>query len=98
MITLEFGLSTYSWSECSRSCGGGIRKSVRDCDRPEPTKGGLYCTGDRVRYESCNTQDCPRGSKDFRLEQCQQFNGKNFDMDGVPENVKWVPKYTGSES
>ena len=85
-----------SWSECSRSCGGGIRSSKRNCTNPTPQGGGLYCIGSRVRYESCNTWECPRGSQDPRLQQCQKFNGNNFKISGIPSDVQWVPKYTSS--
>lgn len=58
-----------SWSkygQCSRSCGGGIRKRVRKCDNPSPKYGGDYCSGDDVEYRSCNMQKCPSASADFR--------------------------------
>ena len=88
----------HAWSECSQSCGGGIRRSRRECTDPSPSGTGLYCLGDRVRYESCNTLDCPMDKvQDSRLEQCQAFNGNNFNMVGIPSNVKWLPKYTGSK-
>ena len=86
-----------SWSECSRSCGGGIRRSERACDSPPPVGGGLFCIGPRVRYDSCHTWECPPESDDFRLDQCRVFDGNNFDIEGVPKDVKWVPKYTGSQ-
>ena len=86
-----------SWSDCSRTCGGGIRKSVRECDNPTPANGGLYCTGDRLRYESCQTEDCHHAS-DFRLGQCKAFDGNNFKMDDLPSWVQWVPKYSESRS
>ena len=86
----------FRWSECSRSCGGGIRSSKRNCTNPTPQGGGLYCIGSRVRYESCNTWECPRGSQDPRLQQCQKFNGNNFKISGIPSDVQWVPKYTSS--
>ena len=63
-----------SWSDCSRSCGGGIRRSERVCDRPAPKNGGLHCVGDRKRYESCETFDCEIGANDYRLEQCQKVS------------------------
>ncbi len=62
------------WSECSRTCGGGIRRSERFCDSPAPQNGGLFCIGDRKRYESCNIFDCDLSSEDFRLGQCQRVN------------------------
>ncbi|TRY74484.1 hypothetical protein TCAL_01321, partial [Tigriopus californicus] len=82
------------WTKCSRTCGGGIKKSIRQCTNPSPKNGGSYCVGMRVKYVSCNTMDCPRDTKDFRLEQCEQFNGRNLNIEGVPKDVEWVPKYT----
>ncbi|XP_043232407.1 A disintegrin and metalloproteinase with thrombospondin motifs 9-like isoform X4 [Amphibalanus amphitrite] len=83
------------WGQCSRSCGGGIRRSERGCNAPVPSNGGTYCLGQRVRYESCNRQECPKGSVDFREAQCATFNGNNFNIQGLPSDVQWVPKYTG---
>lgn len=37
-----------TWSECTRSCGGGTRFRVRMC-------GGDNCASEQ---QSCNTQDC----------------------------------------
>lgn len=51
-----------SWGDCSRSCGGGVQFSSRDCTRPAPRNGGKYCEGRRTRFRSCSTQDCPGGS------------------------------------
>ncbi|GFY39610.1 a disintegrin and metalloproteinase with thrombospondin motifs 9 [Trichonephila inaurata madagascariensis] len=86
-----------SYGPCSRSCGGGVARSIRECDNPRPTNGGRYCVGERIRYKSCQTRNCPVGSTDFREEQCRSFNGKTFGFPGVDANVKWVPHYTGVE-
>ncbi|XP_043218973.1 A disintegrin and metalloproteinase with thrombospondin motifs 20-like isoform X2 [Amphibalanus amphitrite] len=86
------------WGSCSRSCGGGIRRSRRECNYPTPSNGGDYCLGQRVRYESCNRQDCPPHDVDFREAQCTSFNGNNFNIKGLPATVQWVPKYTGIKS
>ncbi|NWY74509.1 ATS10 metalloproteinase, partial [Erithacus rubecula] len=67
-----------SWGECSRTCGGGVSSSVRHCDSPRPTIGGKYCLGERKRYRSCNTDDCPPGSQDFRELQCAEFDNVPF--------------------
>ncbi|XP_069692936.1 A disintegrin and metalloproteinase with thrombospondin motifs 9 isoform X2 [Periplaneta americana] len=83
------------FGECSRTCGGGVKKSVRHCNRPTPANGGRYCTGRRERYRSCGTRDCPPGSKGYREEQCAVFNNNNYNIQGLPEDVKWVPKYGG---
>ncbi|XP_065348450.1 A disintegrin and metalloproteinase with thrombospondin motifs 9 isoform X3 [Cloeon dipterum] len=80
-----------SWGpfgDCSRSCGGGIKVSKRECDNPRPVNGGKYCIGERMRYHSCNTQDCPYNQKDFRDQQCGMMKrGYN--------DAKWIAKYYG---
>ncbi|XP_021708409.1 A disintegrin and metalloproteinase with thrombospondin motifs 9 isoform X3 [Aedes aegypti] len=81
------------FSECSRSCGGGVQISTRTCDSPPPANGGKYCTGMRMQYRSCNTQDCPEGTLDFREEQCHELDGNNFEIPGLEKHVKWIPKY-----
>ncbi|CAL8261026.1 unnamed protein product [Merluccius merluccius] len=83
------------YSVCSRSCGGGTRSTSRDCNKPEPRNGGKFCVGRRMKFRSCNTEPCPRGRKDFREEQCSHFDGKHFNINGLPPSVRWVPKYSG---
>ncbi|XP_075430373.1 A disintegrin and metalloproteinase with thrombospondin motifs 9 isoform X1 [Ascaphus truei] len=96
-ITVTDG-SWGSWSPfgaCSRSCAGGIKTSIRECNRPEPRNGGKYCVGRRMKFKSCNTEPCSKQKKDFREEQCADFDGKHFNINGLPPNVRWVPKYSG---
>ncbi|XP_018011351.2 A disintegrin and metalloproteinase with thrombospondin motifs 20, partial [Hyalella azteca] len=85
------------WSACSRTCGVGVQRAERYCDDPKPKFGGRYCVGEKVRYRSCVMEPCPRGSSalDFRTQQCQSYNGKNFGLPDIPEDVKWIPKYAG---
>ncbi|XP_036912454.1 A disintegrin and metalloproteinase with thrombospondin motifs 10 isoform X3 [Sturnira hondurensis] len=66
------------WGDCSRTCGGGVSSSSRHCDSPRPTIGGKYCLGERRRHRSCNTDDCPPGSQDFREMQCSEFDSIPF--------------------
>eukprot|EP00062_Callorhinchus_milii_P015591 gi/632966002/ref/XP_007899177.1/ PREDICTED: A disintegrin and metalloproteinase with thrombospondin motifs 10 [Callorhinchus milii] len=66
------------WRECSRTCGGGVSSSVRQCDNPRPTVGGRYCLGERKRFRSCNIDDCLPGSQDFREKQCGEFDSIAF--------------------
>ncbi|XP_018583800.1 A disintegrin and metalloproteinase with thrombospondin motifs 10 isoform X2 [Scleropages formosus] len=66
------------WEECSRTCGGGVSSSVRHCDSPRPTIGGKYCLGERKRFRSCNIDECPPGSQDFREIQCSDFDNVPF--------------------
>ncbi|MGH0143982.1 UNVERIFIED_CONTAM: hypothetical protein FKN15_038912 [Acipenser sinensis] len=81
------------WGECSRTCGGGVSSSIRHCDSPRPTIGGKYCLGERKRFRSCNIDECPAGSQDFRGLQCADF-------DSVPFRGKyytWKPYRGGYE-
>ncbi|CAB1324288.1 unnamed protein product [Coregonus sp. 'balchen'] len=66
------------WEECSRTCGGGVSSSIRHCDSPRPTIGGKYCLGERKRFRSCNIDECPAGSQDFREIQCSDFDNVPF--------------------
>uniref|UniRef100_A0A8C5ZLX5 ADAM metallopeptidase with thrombospondin type 1 motif 9 n=1 Tax=Marmota marmota marmota TaxID=9994 RepID=A0A8C5ZLX5_MARMA len=87
-----------SWSHfgtCSRTCGGGIKTAIRECNRPEPKNGGKYCVGRRMKFKSCNTEPCLKQKRDFRDEQCAHFDGKHFNINGLHPNVRWVPKYSG---
>ncbi|KAM7063005.1 A disintegrin and metalloproteinase with thrombospondin motifs 9 isoform 2-T2 [Molossus nigricans] len=87
-----------SWTHfgtCSRTCGGGIRIAVRECNQPEPKNGGRYCTGRRMKFKSCNIQPCSKQKRDFREEQCSQYDGKHFNINGLLPSVRWVPKYSG---
>ncbi|XP_011638935.1 A disintegrin and metalloproteinase with thrombospondin motifs 20 isoform X3 [Pogonomyrmex barbatus] len=82
------------YGECSRSCGGGIKRKYRECDNPAPKNGGNYCIGERVKYRSCGTRECPPGSPDFREQQCSKFDNNNFNIQNLARDVKWHAKYT----
>ncbi|XP_075786355.1 A disintegrin and metalloproteinase with thrombospondin motifs 20 isoform X3 [Pelodiscus sinensis] len=83
------------YSSCSRSCGGGIKSTTRLCNQPEPRNGGKYCVGRRMKFRSCNTDSCPKGKQDFREQQCSDFDGKHFNINGLTSAVRWLPKYSG---
>ncbi|XP_032029641.1 A disintegrin and metalloproteinase with thrombospondin motifs 20 [Hylobates moloch] len=83
------------YSSCSRTCGGGIESATRHCNHPEPRNGGNYCVGRRMKFRSCSTDSCPKGTQDFREKQCSDFNGKHLDISGIPSNVRWLPRYSG---
>uniref|UniRef100_A0A670YYJ2 ADAM metallopeptidase with thrombospondin type 1 motif 8 n=1 Tax=Pseudonaja textilis TaxID=8673 RepID=A0A670YYJ2_PSETE len=83
-----------SWGPCSRTCGGGVHFSYRDCDSPVPQNAGKYCEGQRVQYESCNTEECSPTDKSFREQQCEKYDRYNFtDLNG--NFLEWVPMYAG---
>ena len=46
-----------SWSECSKSCGGGRRSRKRQCKTTDARE--LDCTGLTVDIRDCNTHHCP---------------------------------------
>ncbi|XP_015273541.1 PREDICTED: A disintegrin and metalloproteinase with thrombospondin motifs 1 [Gekko japonicus] len=84
------------WGECSRTCGGGVQYSVRECDHPVPKNGGKYCEGKRVQYRSCNIEDCPDSNgKTFREEQCETHNDISKSHFGSGPAVEWTPKFAG---
>ncbi|XP_043909676.1 A disintegrin and metalloproteinase with thrombospondin motifs 10-like [Protopterus annectens] len=66
------------WGECSRTCGGGVSSSSRECDSPRPTIGGRYCLGERKRHRSCNIDECLPNAEDFRQLQCRDFDDIPF--------------------
>ncbi|NWY66632.1 PPN protein, partial [Erithacus rubecula] len=76
------------WSKCSRSCGGGVSFRQRRC-YSQRTEGPSSCIGPTRSYQSCNVQSCPEGSRDFRAEQCAEFDGTEFQG----KKYKWLPYY-----
>ncbi|XP_060107206.1 A disintegrin and metalloproteinase with thrombospondin motifs 8 [Heteronotia binoei] len=81
------------WGPCSRTCDGGVHFSYRDCDNPMPRNGGKYCEGQRIKYQSCHTDECPPNDKSFREEQCEKYNSNSTELDG--HGQEWVPMYSG---
>ncbi|XP_067853626.1 A disintegrin and metalloproteinase with thrombospondin motifs 18 [Heptranchias perlo] len=66
------------WSECSRTCGGGVTYKERHCNSPKPQYGGKFCHGSNRIYQMCNIQACQHGSVLFRARQCAEYNSKPF--------------------
>ncbi|XP_069163060.1 hemicentin-1 isoform X2 [Procambarus clarkii] len=48
-----------SWSVCSVSCGGGMRRRQRECNDPPPSNGGRFCPGSDTLEDYCNLDMCP---------------------------------------
>ncbi|XP_066282432.1 papilin-like isoform X1 [Branchiostoma lanceolatum] len=78
------------WGPCSRTCGGGVSFQERLC-LVTRSDGGDNCVGPRRNYRSCNIQDCPEGSKEFRAEQCSQYDDVAFEG----RFFTWIP-YLGA--
>nr|XP_023660300.1 SCO-spondin [Paramormyrops kingsleyae] len=47
------------WTECTKSCGGGMQSRQRECDSPTPEGKGDFCEGPGSEIQSCNTDHCP---------------------------------------
>ncbi|KAI9545246.1 hypothetical protein NQZ68_037826 [Dissostichus eleginoides] len=48
-----------NWTDCTKSCGGGVQSRRRECDSPRPEGEGNYCEGLRSEVIACNTNHCP---------------------------------------
>uniref|UniRef100_A0A3Q2YBP0 Papilin a, proteoglycan-like sulfated glycoprotein n=1 Tax=Hippocampus comes TaxID=109280 RepID=A0A3Q2YBP0_HIPCM len=75
-----------------RTCGGGVMVKSRRCITHR-NDGGHNCVGPDKSYLACNTEECPAGTKDYREEQCSQFDGTDF----KGSRYVWVPYY-GAEN
>ncbi|XP_074033446.1 A disintegrin and metalloproteinase with thrombospondin motifs 12 [Leptinotarsa decemlineata] len=82
-----------SWSSCSRTCGGGVSISQRECDNPVPQYGGRYCLGERKKYKICNKDPCPPDQPSFREVQCTEHNEKPFNG----KLHTWTPQFEKDE-
>ncbi|KAK0077615.1 hypothetical protein PV326_009942, partial [Microctonus aethiopoides] len=69
--------------ECSRTCGGGVRVTERECDNPRPSNLGRYCLGERRRVEVCNAKPCDPDKPSFRATQCSEYDSQEILGDGV---------------
>ncbi|XP_021339260.1 hemicentin-1-like [Mizuhopecten yessoensis] len=47
------------WSDCSTTCGGGIKNRTRICDNPAPEHLGLDCDGHGFESSTCGEVTCP---------------------------------------
>ncbi|XP_039981898.1 LOW QUALITY PROTEIN: papilin b, proteoglycan-like sulfated glycoprotein [Xiphias gladius] len=83
----EFGAS----GPCSRTCGTGVAMRTRRCITSR-TDGGHNCIGSSKTFRSCNTHECPIGSRNFREEQGSQFDILDFQG----KHHSWVPYYGAS--
>ncbi|XP_067873835.1 ADAMTS-like protein 3 isoform X3 [Heterodontus francisci] len=77
-----------SWSDCSRTCGGGASYSLRRC------LNGRRCEGRNIRYKTCSNVDCPPEAGDFRHQQCSAHN----DVKYQGQYYEWFPLYNDHEA
>ncbi|XP_055304525.1 A disintegrin and metalloproteinase with thrombospondin motifs 7 [Sitodiplosis mosellana] len=77
------------YSECSRTCGGGVSIASRECDNPRPENGGAFCVGERIRYKVCKSDPCPENEPSFRAHQCSKFNNETY----RDKKYEWQPYF-----
>ncbi|XP_033465608.1 ADAMTS-like protein 1 isoform X4 [Epinephelus lanceolatus] len=77
-----------SWSECSRTCGGGASYSLRRC------LSSKTCEGQNIKYRTCSNVDCPPDSGDFRAQQCSA----HADVRYQGQYHEWLPVYNDPDN
>jgi len=55
---IDCSWSPWSVSDCSATCGGGLRERARTVD-VQPSGNGRLCTGEATIREGCNQKPCP---------------------------------------
>ncbi|KAK3550975.1 hypothetical protein QTP70_011460 [Hemibagrus guttatus] len=64
-----------SWTECTKSCGGGLRSRRRECANPATEGDGDFCEGLKTELVACNAERCP-------VPQCSDISGAVFSSCG----------------
>ncbi|KAG7497035.1 ADAMTS 1 isoform X1 [Solea senegalensis] len=77
-----------SWSECSRTCGGGASYSLRRC------LSSKICEGQNIKYRTCSNVDCPPDTGDFRAQQCSA----HADVRYQGQYHEWLPVYNDPDN
>ncbi|XP_029942955.1 ADAMTS-like protein 1 isoform X2 [Salarias fasciatus] len=77
-----------SWSECSRTCGGGASYSLRRC------LSSKVCEGQNIKYRTCSNVDCPPDAGDFRAQQCSA----HADVRYLGQYHEWLPVYNDPDN
>ncbi|XP_032366843.1 ADAMTS-like protein 1 isoform X1 [Etheostoma spectabile] len=77
-----------SWSECSRTCGGGASYSLRRC------LSSKTCEGQNIKYRTCSNVDCPPDVGDFRAQQCSA----HADVRYQDQYHEWLPVYNDPDN
>ena len=51
-----------NWSDCSKTCGEGLKNRTRECNNPKPMYGGRSCEGSSTDVGICKYKECPGNS------------------------------------
>ena len=49
-----------SWTQCSKTCGGGIKARERSCTNPPQKGNGQSCAGEVEETGACSENPCPK--------------------------------------
>uniref|UniRef100_UPI00398F37F4 SCO-spondin-like n=1 Tax=Pristiophorus japonicus TaxID=55135 RepID=UPI00398F37F4 len=63
------------WTDCSRTCGEGVRSHSRVCDSPPPQGDGDFCEGPSTGTEPCHMGQCP-------VSDCSSIEGSVYSRCG----------------
>lgn len=61
-LSVDGGYTEWSeFSECTVTCGGGVRERTRECSNPAPENNGIDCEklGPAKESDICNNEACP---------------------------------------
>lgn len=47
-----------NWTDCSKTCGNGIKSRYRYCNNPPSQHGGKHCSGDSNQSKHCSKKPC----------------------------------------
>ena len=60
LLAVDGGWTPWSnWSDCSATCGNGLKQRERSCTAPPPQHGGKPCDGETLQVQDCFLQHCP---------------------------------------
>ncbi|KAM4677962.1 LOW QUALITY PROTEIN: SCO-spondin-like [Discoglossus pictus] len=65
------------WTDCTKSCGPGVRTRNRTCDSPKPRGGGDYCEGPISEVKECQLDEC-------QVTNCSSIVGSVYSECGPP--------------